>query len=81
MLDCFSSFVDVFALRDGYDSFGGVFLEAKTEGIGEENWGWIKFLRGTKQAVDYYDVIVANILSIANNGNRIEIIQKKKKKT
>lgn len=30
--------------------------------------------------MDYYDVIVANILSIANNGNRIEIIQKKKKK-
>lgn len=29
--------------------------------------------------MDYYDVIVANILSIANNGNRIEIIQKKKK--
>lgn len=28
--------------------------------------------------MDYYDVIVANILSIANNGNRIEIIQKKK---
>lgn len=49
MLDCFSSFIDVFALRDGYDSFGGVFLEAKTEGIGEENWDWIKFLRGTKQ--------------------------------
>lgn len=80
MLDCFSSFVDVFALRDGYDSFGWVFLEAKTEGIGEENWGWIKFLRGMKlkRTVDYYDVIVANILNIANNGNRIEIIQKKK---
>lgn len=30
------------------------------------------------ETVDYYDVIVANILSIANNGNRIEIIQKKK---
>ena len=37
---------------------------------------WHETVAGT---VDYYDVIVANILSIANNGNRIEIIQKKKK--
>lgn len=36
---------------------------------------WHETVAGT---VDYYDVIVANILNIANNGNRIEIIQKKK---
>lgn len=78
MLDCFSSFVDVFALRDGYDSFGWVFLEAKTEGIGEENWGWIKFLRGTKQWI--ITMLLSRIFSILQIMEIVLRLFKKKKK-
>lgn len=78
MLDCFSSFVDVFALRDGYDSFGGVFLEAKTEGIGEENWGWIKFLRGTKQWI--ITMLLSRIFSVLQIMEIVLRLFKKKKK-
>lgn len=78
MLDCFSSFVDVFALRDGYDSFGWVFLEAKTEGIGEENWGWIKFLRGTKQWI--ITMLLSRIFSVLQIMEIVLRLFKKKKK-
>lgn len=46
-------------------------VEAKTR-IEEENWDWVKFLCGTKQerCSGLYDVVIANILSIAN-GNRV----------
>lgn len=57
---------------EGYDSFGGcLMVEAKTR-IEEENWDWVKFLCGTKQerCSGLYDVVIANILSIAN-GNRV----------
>lgn len=79
MLDCFSSFVDVFALRDGYDSFGWVFLEAKTEGIGEENWGWIKFLRGTKQWI--ITMLLSRIFLVLQIMEIVLRLFKKKKKS
>lgn len=64
---------------EGYDSFGGcLVVEAKTR-IEEENWDWVKFLCGTKQerCSGLYDVVIANILSIANEIVLVEIIQKK----
>lgn len=67
LLDCFSSFADVGSLRVTIV----LVVEAKTR-IEEENWDWVKFLCGTKQerCSGLYDVVIANILSIAN-GNRV----------